>query len=268
MSTANAETIKVLDRALNLLDILREANRPLGVNELAKLCNINLSTVFRIMKTLLATGWAYQLSDDKYIIGEKWYFQTEQNNLFLALKDVAYPIMYRLTAQEFQAMNLCVRQNEKCVVLQQSRTDRLVDLVPPVGAALPVYATGTGKVLFCELPGSLLSDLLDTLEFKKLARRTIFSRQAFIKELQHVRECGYALDLHESMDDTACVAVPIRNPKGMIIASLSFSGFVGAYDEERLCAYLPTLHKASEEITRKLYSLYDAENPVAFQYME
>ena len=253
MAIADTETIKVLDRALTLLDVLRDENRPLGVNELSKLCDINLSTVFRIMKTLMASGWVYQSSDDKYTLGEKWFFQTNQDNLYLALKDIAYPIMFHLSVQEFQAMNLCVRQNEKCIILQQSRTEKLVDLVPRLGASLPVYASGSGKVLFSELVPPLLDDLLSLVEFKKLASETIISRQAFIKELEKVRAAGYALDVHESMDATSCVAVPVRNPSGNIIAALSFSGFVGDYGKEQLISYLPILLKASEEISQKLF---------------
>jgi DNA-binding IclR family transcriptional regulator len=257
MAPKEAETIKVLDRSLILLDRLIMEKRPLGVNELSKLCGLNISTVFRIMKTLVAAGWAYQLGDDKYIIGQKFFIQTEKDNFYLALQDVAYPIMCRLSAQEHQAMNLCVRLNEKVIILQQSRTGRLVDFVPPKGSVLPVYATGCGKVLFCELKQPVRDDLLEMIDFKKFANKTIVTRQLFLQELLKVKTLGYGIDFHESLDNTSCVAVAIRNPKGHIIAALSFSGFIGVQDENYLSGFVSILRKAADEVSEKLFNVFD-----------
>ena len=48
MEKQNVETIKMVDRALEVLDILRKERSPLGVNEIAKSCELNPSTAFRI----------------------------------------------------------------------------------------------------------------------------------------------------------------------------------------------------------------------------
>ena len=253
MPEKTGDSIKVLSRSIIIMDKLRTENRPIGVNELAKCCNLGISTVFRIIKTLVDSGWAYQMENDKYIIGPKFFFQTEKDNMYLALQDLAYPIMCRLSAQENQAMNLCVRINEKCMILQQSRSDRLMDFVNPKGSYLPIHASGSGKILFSELDHPLLDDLLDMIELKKFSSRTITTRQKLIQELENVHKKGNAVDFHESVENTSCVAVPIRNPKGDIIASLSFSGFIGLDDETHLTGYVPTLIKAAEEIKEKLF---------------
>jgi DNA-binding IclR family transcriptional regulator len=262
MDSKETETIKVLDRSLKIIELLRKTNQPLGVNELSKQYSLSTSTTFRILKTLVAAGWAYQLSDDKYIIGQKFFFQTEKDALYLALQDVAYPIMCRFSAQEHQAMNLCVRINERCTILQQSKTERLIDFVPPKGSNLPVYATGSGKVLFCELEQPLLDDLLEMTEFKKLSNKTIITRQAFLQELIKVRNAGYGLDFQESVENTGCVAVAVRNPMGNIIAALSFSGFINIHDEDFLVSFVTILKKAADEISEKLFKLFKYESSV------
>lgn len=256
MAAREPETVRVLERALVLLDLLKASNRPMGINELAKLSDNGPSTVFRIIKTLEKTHWVRQLEDDKYILGEKLFFETEKSNFFLAMRDASYPILCRYTAQENQAMNLCVRREEKCVILQQSRTERLLDYVPPIGASMPAYASGNGKVLYSELPAPLLQDLLNLIDFQIFTSHTITTRQAFLQELKKVKEQGYAIDLDESLDNSCCIAVPIRNLSDDIIAAVSFSGFVGNFDEEYLRGYLPALRRASEEITRSLFQSY------------
>ena len=258
---ANA-TIKVLERALSILDELRKINLPVGVNELAKKCRLHPSTAFRVIKTLEGGGWVYQLSNAKYILGEKINFVTEKDNFYLALKDVAHPIMERLSSQEMQAMTLCVRINEQCVIIDQSRTERLVDLVPPIGTHLPVYASGSGKVLFSEISSFLIEDMLNLIKFKTYTKYTINARNAYLQELKQVRENGYGIDFSESMEGTACLAVPIRNNKREIIASLSFSGFLGITGKDHLLNYLPVLKQASEEISTKLFKFFNENQTV------
>lgn len=116
MEKQNVETIKMVDRALEVLDILRKERSPLGVNEIAKNCELNPSTAFRILKTLEVNGWVYQCMDGRYITGQKISFVIEKNNLYLALKEVAELTMSRCTEENRQAMNLVVREGSRCYI--------------------------------------------------------------------------------------------------------------------------------------------------------
>ena len=153
---AQGEIIKMVERALVVLDLLKTNKERLGVNEIAKRCDLSPSTAFRILKTLESCGWVFQLSDDRYILGQKVSFVTEKNNLYVALSDVAGFVMSEYTAKYGQAMNLMVRDGIHCTIVQQSRTGRLVEYVPPLFSNLPFYACAGGKVLLSELPISMV----------------------------------------------------------------------------------------------------------------
>ena len=64
---------------------------------------------------------------------------------------------------------------------------------------------------------------------------------------------GYAVDDRELSRNGSCIAVPVRNHEGTIIAGISFSGFVDVSDVSELHTYLPALREASSEVTEKLY---------------
>lgn len=117
------DKIKMVEKALNVLDLLRTKKERIGVNEIAKLCGLSPSTTFRILKTLESSGWVFQLSDGRYITGQKLSFVTEKDNLYLALREVAQFVMEPCTAKYNQAMNLMVREGVNCTILQQSRTN-------------------------------------------------------------------------------------------------------------------------------------------------
>lgn len=252
-----AETIKMLESAMGVLDLLRTSKTPMGVNAVAKQCELNPSTSFRILKTLEKTGWVYQMDDDRYIPGHKLSFVTEKNNFYMALGDAAKFIMEDCTAHHGLAMNLIVRSGADCVILQQSLTKSIINYVPPLHSALPYYACGGGKILLCELPDALIDQLISTHRMEALTPFTITDPDEYLAELKRTAENGYAIDFQESSINGSCIAVPVRDKEGTIIASLSFSGLIGVSNPAKLLKYLPALKEASARITKSLYDCWE-----------
>lgn len=256
-NTQNVETIIMVERALTVLDLLRTKRERLGVNEIAKICGFNPSTTFRILKTLEKSGWVFQFNDGRYITGQKISFVTEKNNLYLALREVAQFVMEECTAKFGQAMNLLVRQGASCTILQQSRTNSLVDYVPPLFSTLPIYACAGGKVLLSELPIKLAEQVISSCDMKPLTRYTITDQEQFWQVLREAAKQGYAIDHKESAENGSCISVPVRDHEGTVIAALSFSGFIGIDDPQELLKYLPVLQEASEKISHSLFQFWE-----------
>lgn len=253
MKNTNAETIKMVEKALAVLDLLRTEKEPLGVNEIAKRCELNPSTAFRILTTLEISGWVFQLSDDRYILGQKNGFVTEKNNLYLALRDVGYLVMREYTEKYGRAMNLIIRDGVNCTIIQQSRTGKLIEYIPPLYSNLPFYACGAGKILLCELSTDMITRILNSCEMIPLTPHTITDHERFFEALEKTKENGYSIDDRESAENGSCIAVPIRDNEGTIIASLSFTGFMGVKDTNELLKYLEPLKEAAEKIKNALY---------------
>jgi len=243
----------MVEHALTVLDLLRSKREPLGVNEIAKMCDLNPSTTFRILKTMEQSGWVFQFNDRRYITGQKISFLTEKNNLYLALREVAQYVMQEYTAKHGQAMNLMVREGNHCTILQQSRTNNLVDYIPSLYSNMPIYATSGGKVLLSELPVNLADQIISSFEMKPLTSHTITDPEEFWQALRAAAKQGYAIDNKESAENGSCIAVPVRDHEGTIIASLSFSGFIGIEDTKELLKFLPALNEASAKITQSLF---------------
>ena len=250
------ERIKAVENTIKILDLILAAKQPLGVNEISRQSAISLTTAFRILKTLKCSGWVYQDKEDRYLVGHKISFVTEKNNFYMALREVAYYTMARLSEKTSQAMNLSVRDHNACYIIQQSRTKKIVDYVPPVGTQVSVYASACGKVLLSELPDLLLNAILDSVTFKPLTPYTLLDRAQFLEQLAKCRRDGYAIDARESMEQAYCIAVPVRFGDGEIIAALSFSGMIGdTIDDAEIQTYFSLLKEGAAEISEKLYAL-------------
>jgi|GEM_PF-374536 len=252
-------TVKVLEKAFVILDELIASRKPIGVNEIAKRTSIKVATAFRLLKTMKAHGWVFQDADEKYLVGPKISFVTERTNFYVALKEVAYFVMRRLSDSEQQAMNLVVRDGHRFFILQQTRTDRIVDYVPPIGTDLPAYASASGKILLAGLKPSLLEELLDTTKFQALTTHTITDRNILMEQLSQIAKDGYALDEAESCDNGFCIAVPVKNPSGIVIAGLSFSGIIKNFDQDRLEYYRQILQEGARRISAALFKTEDED---------
>lgn len=245
---------KMIERAFHILDMLLEKDARLGINEITKACGIAPAVTARILKTMKESEWIFQSSDGRYLLSEKIHFVTEKDLLHLALQDTAYPIMQKCTDEYQQAMNLIVRDSEKCYILTQSRTNSIVDYIAPVNTPLPFYACASGKILMSELPAKLVELIISTTEMRPLTPYTITDSQKWQMELHRVSTQGYAFDHQESSLNGSCIAVPVRDNHGTIIAALSFSGFIGISDPENLLQFLPVLQDVSSKISKSLYA--------------
>lgn len=247
------EIIKTVDNAMKVLDVLREQNDWMDANEIAKFCKLSPPITFRILNTLENSGWVFRLNDGRYIVEQTIDFVPEKSNFYLALREVASMVMKQYVEEYGVAMNLMVRDGDACIILEQARTNNIIDYVPPIQSKLPFYACAGGKILLSELPIHMVELIVGNTKIVPLTSHSIKTSEELWEELQKTAKRKYAFDHQESAEKGSCVAVPVRDNENTIIAALSFSGFIGINDTEQLLKYIPILVEASEKITQGLF---------------
>ena len=93
-----------------------------------------------------------------------------------------------------------------------------------IGHVMPAYATASGKVLLAALPQDELIKTLDSITLTQYTKKTITDKNKLLDCLEQVKEIGYATEIEELMIQRTCVAAPIKNRAGQVIAAISFSG--------------------------------------------
>jgi len=93
-----------------------------------------------------------------------------------------------------------------------------------VGAILPAFCTALGKTLLSDLPESEVSGWAAAQTFPRMTPNTVTSAKRLLKELRAVRVRGYALDEEEHELGVRCVAAPVRNHEGKVVAAISVAG--------------------------------------------
>ena len=122
-----------------------------------------------------------------------------------------------------------------------------------IGKQSPLYAVSSGKILLTEMSQRDIDRMIEEKGFVALTSRTIASREQLMAELEKVREQGYAVDDEECELGLRCVAVPIRDYSGKVVAAISSFGPVEAMSREHIeTTVIPALRAAADELSLRM----------------
>jgi DNA-binding IclR family transcriptional regulator len=121
-----------------------------------------------------------------------------------------------------------------------------------VGKRVPLYCTAVGKILLGGLPDEEIIKALSKIEFNKLTPNTIDNLYELLKQVQNARALGYALDLEELELGLNCVAVPVYNYTGNVIAAISASGSASQFPAETIKGLVNSVQEAGRAISTSM----------------
>ncbi len=219
--------VQSLERALTILEVMAKAGEPVTVTELAEKVNLKVSTVHRLLTTLLHRGYVDQEAEtSKYQVGFKVLEIANAVYSFSDIRTIARPYLEELVERCNETANLAVLDESEIVYIDQVESQNyiIVKMFARVGNRGPVHCTASGKALLACLPEDRLEQVLSEITFKKYTHETITTPEALKKELERVRREGFALDWGEMEDYVRCIAAPVFNYEGKAVASIGISG--------------------------------------------
>jgi len=217
--------IKVLNKSFSILNIFLEQKSPISMTEISRKLNFNLSTVQRIIETLRYGGYIEQDPiSQKYQLGLKLLELGMAKFHQISLIKEATPYLKELVGKFNETVHLGILEDIDVLYLAKEESSQIVRMVSYVGSRAPVHCTGLGKVLLAHLPLSKRKNTLDKIKLSRRTKNTITDRECLEIELDRIEKEGFALDKEENEKDVSCIAAPIRNYQGRVIAAVSISG--------------------------------------------
>ena len=241
-----------VEAALSILETLG-AVHSLGVTDLAKKLGLGKSSVYRLLATLVRCGYVEKNpQNDKYQLTYRLLAVGSPAADRLGLREAAHPIMERLAAETGETVNLGVLDGTRVVNLHKVESRHLLRMHMEVGGGVPAHATALGKVLFAALESSDLARRLGGRRLARLTRRTIGNRATLRRMLARIREQGFAIDDEECSLGLRCVAAPIRDHRGAVVAALSISGPSQRLPGQILSRLTENVQAAAQEVSQRL----------------
>jgi len=245
--------IKVLNKSLSVLEILLQQGSAMNMIEISERLEIYPSTIHRILDTLKYRGYVEQDPyTQKYQLGLKLLElgMTKLRQMNLARE--AAPYLKELVNQCNETAHLGILEKEEVIYIAKEESSQAIRMRSYVGRKVPLHCTALGKVLLAYLPEKERKRILFRKELPRFTENTITDKKKLKKELDKIKEQGFALDREENEKDVRCVAAPIRNFQGKVIAALSISSPIFRIDKNAQDNLKKAIVETSEKISKKL----------------
>ena len=250
VATESAAGVQSVDRALAILECLARLGEA-GVTELAAELGVHKSTAFRLAATLEGRRMVEQTTDrGKYRLGVGILRLAGATTARLDVVQESRPVCRALAAATGETVNIAVLSEHSALYLDQVAGSSALQPHNWVGQHIPLHATSNGKVLMAWLPPAELGDLLGRLP--AYTGLTITHKGKLRKQLEVVRDQGYAVAVDELEVGLTAIAAPVRNAHGDVVCSMSISGPTFRLSAERVEDVVPQLVEAADELSHRL----------------
>jgi IclR family acetate operon transcriptional repressor len=249
----DANSVFALRRGLSILDQFSGREGELGVNELARLVGMHKSTVSRLCATLENAGYLERdASTGRFRLGARIYQLAGATMSTTDVRLVARPVMLELVENSSETATLGVREGKDIVTIDVVDGLNYMRMATRVGMRTQLHASAVAKAILAWMPEAEVDALLADWPMAALTPNTITDGATLKHRLAEVRERGFAFDEEELEVGLRCVAAPIRDPLGRVVAGLSISGPRHRMTEEAMQRFGDLVRDAAEKISARL----------------
>lgn len=237
---------QAIERALGVLRCFETA-ADLGITDIAKLTGLSVSTAHRVTRALTDGGLLVQdPRTERYQLGPTLVVLGRRAAHGLGY-EAALPTLQALSADTGESVNLGIRAGGEVQVVLDVASDQPLRFAQGPGTRVPLHVSAMGKCLLA-VAGDVDDQIAALGELSKATDRTITDPHALGKELQQVRERGWALNDEERHRGVRAVAVPVVRPGGGVVAAIAVQGPTVRIPDGRLPELAERLQRAAAEV--------------------
>lgn len=253
MMSKRSNIVKSVIKAFDVLEVL-DKKQELGISELSEYLDLDKSTIHRLVTTLKEKGYVVQNpSNLKYSNGIKLFEMGNNVVERLGLRRQAQPFMEKLARMTGETVNLAIMDGKHIIYIDKIETPATIKVDLNIGKKLPIYCTGLGKAMLAFKEEEELEQLLKDETFIKHTSKTVENMEGLKKQLKEIKSKGYALDDEEFVEGLKCVAAPIKNYTGEVVAALSVAVPKYRYEEgNKQIDYIDLVKSCAEGISKEL----------------
>lgn len=253
-STERGGLVGSLSHGLAILDMFERDRPVIGIGEMAQELGMHRSTTSRLAATLASAGYLelagepgrYRLSGKLAALGELVAADADD------VRRAALPSLGELVSGLGETGHLAVLEGNEAVTIEIVDGWHTVRMHSWVGKRSPAHCSSMGKALLAGLDDAELDDRYPERHLEARTERTITDRDELVRHLAWVREHGYAVDEEELEPHLCCVAAPVFDRGGAVVASISVSGPDTRISEPTIPAVAAAVRGAAAQISARL----------------
>lgn len=245
-------SVPAVERALLMLETLDHSIRGMNTADLARKLGIARSTAHTIVLTLERCGYLTRDASQRHCsLTPKAYLLGREAMSYERLASAALAPMRQLCAGVQLTSHLAMLEDSQAIYIQKVESSSLRSLDTYVGKRTNLHCTAVGKILLAYAPESHRLRVLERKAFARYTPNTMTSPKQLTAELARVGTQGYAMDNQEEELNVRCIAVPVLNRRGNLLAALSLSGNTLQVMDTQLSQFAALLKRTAEQISAR-----------------
>lgn len=214
-----------LDRALTIIELLSEHPEGLNLAQIVEHLEIPRHSGFRIVMTLMKRGYLFRNEDTKQFYLSRKFLSIGNRTLSHGnLKYIGMDILRDLRDLTKETVLIGTLVDTEGVFIEQVPGLHAFRFVAELGERFVVHTSALTKAILAYLPEIERIKILSKLTLTRYTAYTITSKTVFCRELNNIRERGYAVDRGEEFEGIHCLGAPILDHHGYPIAAISVTG--------------------------------------------
>jgi len=168
------------------------------------------------------------------------------------IRSLARDQLESLSELSGETAQLAVMADTHAVYIDTVESNNNVRMSINIGSKIPVYCSGTGKVLLAWLSRAEQKAIVDRLSFVEFTPSTITRPAKLAAELKKIRQSGFACDNEEHYAGICCVAAPIVNRSNEAVAAVSITAPTFRIETQQLEQWQAWVMAAAQTISGRL----------------
>lgn len=238
-----------LDKALVVLEAIVDQPQSVGLPDLADRVGMSRQSLHRLLQQLHENGIVVKVPNrDRFAIGARF-----SKIAFAAICSANQGPPLRAIIQQAVAgiretINLGVIAGREYVYVERVECDRYPRIYLETGTRMQPHVTSGGKAMLANLPLKARDIVVETLELKRYTPHTITDKKKLQKELDLIKERGFAIAWQEFSEGIIGVGVPILGHDGTAMASLALHAPIQRISKDDAPKYAAKLQKAAKRL--------------------
>lgn len=243
---------RTTQRTVEILKLVSKNPDGITLDDICEKLSLPKTSAYDIVTTLAEMGMVNVTKGQKqtYTIGLTAYRIGINYTNNLDFIGIIEPELKAFSKEVGKTVFFGVRSDHEVVYICKFEPENPIITTATVGTKNPMYCTSLGKAILAYSDEETRQQVMNRIKFRPKTERTILSKEALERELETVRENGYALDAREMEEHMECVGAPVFGPDGSVMGAISVSSLYKPTEDYE--ALGQTVHKKSLEVSKLL----------------
>ncbi|MER5945223.1 IclR family transcriptional regulator [Streptomyces sp. NPDC001904] len=247
--------VPAVTRALDIMELFLDGDGTLSAPDIVRKLQLPRTTVHELVTTLAARSYIVQVPGEpgRYRLGVRPYQLGSRYAEQLDLAAEGQQVARSVAETCDETVHVAILEGTDVIYIAKVDSTHAVRMVSAAGRRLPAHCTSVGKMLLASLPEpELAARIPDDAPLTAMTENSITDPAALREALHAIRGRGVAVESRESNPDVSCVAAPVRDRTGRVVAALSISVPMIRWTDAREAELAQLAAKGAADLSERL----------------